>query len=71
MRMQGKSKLDQLKRLRVIIFAGGLLYLVLAPLTLIVWERNWMTAVFVYGGMILLVLSCAIYFYGFLFWKDK
>jgi phosphatidylglycerophosphate synthase len=63
--------MTRIQRLRNIIFAVGLAYLVIAPVMLTLWERSWLTAVFVYGGMAFLIISCAVYFYGFLFWKGR
>jgi hypothetical protein len=60
-----------IKRLRNIIFVAGLAYLVIAPLMLSLWEGSWLTAIVVYGGMGFLIISCAVYFYGFVFWKDR
>lgn len=63
--------MSRLKRLRTIIFIGGALYLVLAPLSLTLWERRLAVTILVFVGMVVLGLCCAVYFYGFMFWKDK
>jgi len=62
--------LTRIKRLRNIIFVAGFAYLVITPLMLTLWERSWLTTIVVRGGMGFLLVSCALYFYGFLFWKD-
>ena len=61
----------QLKRLRTIIFVAGPLYLIVTPLLLTFWDRNWATSIFVYGGIVALVICSAVYIYGFIFWKEK